>query len=547
MAKGQSTSSAAALPAGQAGASAPPQGISRAAVMMVITAGLASMLEIIDTSIVNVAIPTMMGNLGATLDEIGWIVTGYIISNAIVLPISGWLGVRFGRRSYYITCILLFVAASVACGLAPNLSTLVFFRVIQGLAGGALLPTSQALIQEAFPGRSGLGSALYGMVVIIGPTLGPPLGGYLTDHFGWRMIFNINLPLGLLAAFMAAMYVTDYKVEKHHEEHHNRMKTAPIDFTGLGLLVAGVGCLQFVLERGEADDWFSSQTIVIMTVITAICIPAFLWWELKTEHPIVDLRLFKNLTLFSGAFLMSSVGGMLYALIFFIPIFSQLMLNMNATQTGNLFMPSAILSGLLMPVIGMQLRKRDPRMFIFYGLSCSEIALFMIAHFSAQSTYWNLFWPLMIRGAGMSSLFVPINAVVLGQFTGPKLGQAAGIMNLSRQIGGSVGIAVFATMFKKSQDRVYHNLVSNISPLNLNFTEWAYSAKAMGYKFANEVGMFSSNGLLAKEAYFRVQKQAFVVSFDYMMWIMALAFSLTLIPTFFLHRPDKLASPADAH
>ena len=527
--------------------SAPAQGISRAAVMMVITAGLASMLEIVDTSIVNVAIPTMMGNLGATLDEIGWVVTGYIISNAIVLPISGWLGVRFGRRFYYITCILLFVASSVACGFAPNLQALVLFRVLQGLAGGALLPTSQALIQEAFPGRSGLGSALYGMVVIIGPTLGPPLGGYLTDHFGWRMIFNINLPLGLLAAFMAAMFVTDYKVEKHHEEHHNRMRSAPVDFIGLGLLVTGVGCLQFLLERGEADDWFSSQTIVVMAIISAITLPAFLWWELKVEHPIVDLRLFKNLALFNGAFLMASVGGMLYALIFFIPIFAQFMLTMNATQTGNLFMPSAILSGLMMPVIGMQIQKRDPRLFIFYGLSCSEIALFMIAHFSAQSTYWNLFWPLMIRGAGMSSLFVPINAVVLGQFTGPNLGQAAGIMNLSRQIGGSVGIAVFATMFKQSQDRVYHNLVQFISPLNSSFTQWSYGAKALGYRLSNEVGMFNTNGLLAREAYFRVQKQAFVVSFDYMMWIMVLVFSLTLIPTFFMHRPAQLAKATDAH
>lgn len=530
-----------------AGPTPPPQGVSRAAVMMVVTAGLASMLEIIDTSIVNVAIPTMMGNLGATLDEIGWVVTGYIISNAIVLPISGWLGVRIGRRKYYISCILLFVASSVACGLAPNLHTLIAFRVLQGLAGGALLPTSQALIQEAFPGRSGLGSALYGMVVIIGPTLGPPLGGFLTDQFGWRMIFNINLPLGLLAAFMATMYVTDYKVEKHHEEHHNRMRSAPVDFIGLGLLVAGVGCLQFVLERGEADDWFSSQTIIILSVITAICVPAFLWWELKVEHPIVNLRLFKNLALFNGAFLMASVGGMLYALIFFIPIFAQFMLSMNASQTGNLFMPSAILSGLMMPVIGMQMQKRDPRMFIFYGLSCSEIALFMIAHFSAQSTYWNLFWPLMIRGAGMSSLFVPINAVVLGQFTGPNLGQAAGIMNLSRQIGGSVGIAVFATMFKQSQDRVYHNLVQFISPLNMNFSQWAYGAKALGYHLSNEVGFFNANSLLAKEAYFRVQKQAFVVSFDVMMWVMLLAFSLTLIPTFFLHRPARLAKATDAH
>ncbi len=515
--------------------------------MIVITAGLASMLEIVDTSIVNVAIPTMMGNLGATLDEIGWVVTGYIISNAIVLPISGWLGVRFGRRRYYLTCIMLFVASSVACGLAPNLSTLVVFRVIQGMAGGALLPTSQALIQEAFPGRSGLGSALYGMVVIIGPTLGPPLGGYLTDHFGWRMIFNINIPLGILAAFLASIYIKDHKVESHHAEHHERMKSAPVDAVGLGLLVAAVGCLQFVLERGEADDWFSSGTILIMTLLAGICAPAFIWWELKTEHPIVDLRLFKNMALANGTFLMASVGGMLYSLIFFVPIYCQNILNMNASQTGNIFMPGAILSGLMMPVIGMQLQKRDPRLFIVYGLSCIEICLFMIAHFSPQSTYWNLYWPLLIRGAGMAALFVPINAVVLGQFTGPNLGQAAGIMNLSRQIGGSVGIAVLSTMFKQSQDRVYHNMVKYISPLNLGFNQWAQSAKALGYRFSNEVGMMNPNILLAKEAYFRVQKQSFVVSFDFMMWVMVLVFGLTLIPTFLLKRPPKMGGPMDAH
>ena len=228
----------------------------------------------------------------------------------------------------------------------------------------------------------------------------------------------------------------------------------------------------------------------------------------------MDLRLFKNSALFNGAFLMASVGGMLYALIFFIPIFAQFMLSMNASQTGNLFMPSAILSGLMMPVIGMQMQKRDPRMFIFYGLSCSEIALFMIAHFSAQSTYWNLFWPLMIRGAGMSSLFVPINAVVLGQFTGPNLGQAAGIMNLSRQIGGSVGIAVFATMFKQSQDRVYHNLVQFISPLEHELYPMGLWRESPGVSSFQRSRIFNANSLLAKEAYFRVQKQAFVVSFD---------------------------------
>ncbi len=320
------------------------KGVSRAALLVVITAGIASLLEIVDTSIVNVAIPTMMGNLGATLDEIGWVVTGYIISNAIILPISGWLATRFGRRKYYITCILLFIAASVACGLAPNLWTLVLFRIIQGLAGGALLPTSQALIQEAFPGRSGIGSALYGMVVIIGPTIGPPLGGFLTDHFGWRMIFNINLPLGLLAAFLAGLYVTDYSEEGEHAAAHQKMRSAG-GHHRLTLLIVGVGCLQYVLERGQADDWFSNKLVLFFTIVSAVCIPAFVWWELKTEHPIMDLRLFKSVALINGTIMMACVGGMLYGLIFFIPIFASTILGMNASQTGNLFTPGALRSG----------------------------------------------------------------------------------------------------------------------------------------------------------------------------------------------------------
>src|SRR5580692_9299497 len=363
------------------------KGVSRAALMLVITAGIASLLEIVDTSIVNVAIPTMMGNLGATLDEIGWVVTGYIISNAIILPISGWLATRFGRRKYYISCILLFIVASVACGMAPNLWTLVVFRVVQGAAGGALLPTSQALIQEVFPGkRSGLGSALYGMVVIIGPTIGPPLGGYLTDHFGWRMIFNINLPLGILAAFLASLYVTDYAEDGEHAAARQATRNAPVDTLGLTFLIVGVGCLQYILERGQADDWFSSHLILAFTLTAAFCIPAFVWWELKTEHPIMDLRLYKSVALINGTIMMACVGGMLYGLIFFIPIFASTILNMNASQTGNLFTPGAIAAGVMMPIIGSQLQKRDPRLFMFWGIVCVDSALFMLAHFSPQAT-----------------------------------------------------------------------------------------------------------------------------------------------------------------
>jgi DHA2 family multidrug resistance protein len=487
----------------------------------------------------------MMGNLGATLDEIGWVVTGYIISNAIILPISGWLGTRFGRRRYYVTCIVLFIVSSVACGLAPNLWTLVVFRVIQGAAGGALLPTSQALIQEAFPGRSGMGSALYGMVVIIGPTIGPPLGGWLTDHFGWRMIFNINLPLGILAAFMAALYIPDHAEDGEHAAAHEKMRSAPVDTVGLSLLVAGVGALQYVLERGEADDWFASGTILIFAAMAAFCLPAFVWWELRHEHPIMDLRLYKNPALIRGTVMMACVGGMLYGLIFFVPIFATTVLGMNASQTGNLFTPGALVAGFMMPIIGSQLQKRDPRIFMIWGIVCVDSALFMLTSFSPQTTYMDLFWPLLLRGLGMAAIFIPVNSLVLSNFQGPALGQAAGIMNLSRQLGGSLGIAVLSTMFSKASQGAYEHLRQYISPLNLGFSQWARSAQGLAYRFSNEIGLTDPNHLLVKEAYFRVKKQAFVMAFDQMAWVMVIGFALAAIPIYYMKKPVKTGGPVD--
>lgn len=527
----------------------PEKGISRAALMIVITAGIASLLEIVDTSIVNVAIPTMMGNLGATLDDIGWVVTGYIISNAIVLPISGWLGTRFGRKRYYVTCIMLFVATSVACGLAPNLYTLIFFRIIQGAAGGALLPTSQALILEAFPGRAGLGNALYGMVVIIGPTVGPPLGGWLTDHFGWRSIFNINVPFGILALFLAGLYVTDHKVEAKHAEQHERMKSAPVDSIGLSLLITGIGCLQYVLERGQADDWFSNGVILACSIVAGICIPAFIWWELRVENPIMDLRLYKNFALINGTVMMGVLGAMLYGLVFFVPIFASVIMGMDASQTGNLFTPGAIAAGVMMPIMGSQLHKFDPRLFMLWGITCVEVCLLMMTAWSPISTYSDMFWPLMIRGLGMAGLFIPINAVVLGQFRGPALGQAAGIMNLSRQLGGSIGIAFLSTMFNRSQDVAFDNLRGHISPLNTSFSQWAQGAKGVAYKFADNLGLYHPDSLVMKEAYFRVKKQAFGLSFEYMCWVMVITFAFGIVPVYFLKRPKGagVLKPVDAH
>ena len=511
------------------------------------TAVLASLLEIIDTSIVNVAIPSMMGNLGATLEDISWVVTGYIIANAIVLPISAWLGSQFGRRKYYIACILAFTAASIACGLAPNLFTLIIFRIIQGFAGGALLPTSQSLLQEQFPReKAGIASAIYGMSVMIGPTLGPTLGGYLTDHFNWRMIFNINLPLGLFAAFMAYTFVTNHAPKLtptgpiHEYEGSDAevpKKAGKIDAIGLGLLSAGIGCLQFVLERGQADNWFESMPILICTLIAAISIPTFIWWELKIEEPIINLRLFINPIVRSGTALMTMLGLMLYGVIFVLPLFMGRVLHFDATQTGLMFIPGALLTAMVMPFVGKSLGKIDPRLLILFGVIAIDTMLMMLTQFSTQTTKDELFWALMVRGAGMAFLFVPINAAVLGQFRGPSLGQVAGLMNLLRQLGGSIGIALIGFLLERNSHQNHLDLASHVSVLNPG-TQAALHQ--MGVDDLSRIP-----GKILRMIEFRTEQEVYLMSFTQMMWYIFLIYSLSLIPLAFLKTP-RVAPPKEA-
>ncbi len=510
--------------------------IPRAALLIIVTAGLASLLEIVDTSIVNVAVPTMMGNLGVTLDEISWVVTGYIIANVIVLPMSGWLSLRFGRRFYYISCILLFTASSAACGLAPNFLSLVAFRVIQGLAGGALLPTSQALMQEALPReQAGMASALYGMVVIVGPTIGPPLGGWLTDHYGWRSIFDINIPLGVLAALLAFANVKNHDLDGADARHDVRGN--PVDFPGLALLVLAVGTLQFVLERGQADDWFASGAIRVCASLAVLGTAGFIWRELTTDHPVVALRLFRVPNMRYGAMMMGAVGFILYGLIFFIPIFCSVTLGLDATQTGALFIPGALLSGAFMPVVGAQLRRRDPRQLLLVGVAMVLVCLVMFAHSSAQTGTDDMFVPLLVRGGAMAFLFVPINTVVLGSFTGPEVGQVAGMINLFRQLGGSVGIAVLSTLFTAARRRAYGQLIGYVSALNPALRAGA----AATHPLALQVGLATPMRVAAEFAFLRVRRQAFVLGFDHMMWVIALIFTLALIPLYFLRPLPFLA------
>lgn len=510
---------------------------------IIFVAVMASLLEIIDTSIVNVSIPTMMGNLGATLEDISMVITGYAIANAVVLPLSGWLSERIGRRKYYLGCIFAFTAVSVACGLAPNLTTLIVFRILQGLFGGALLPTSQALIYEQFPKeKAGIAGAVFGMSVMIGPTLGPVLGGYLTDNFGWRSIFNINLPLGLLTLFIGWTVIKD-------RAGAVKPSKDSFDTVGLMLLCLGVGCLQYVLERGEADDWFSSHMIILNSIIAVICIPTFIWWELKTEHPVIDVRLFIHPLVRNGVTLMAIVGFFLYGVVFLLPVFVGRTFHYTATQTGALFIPGSILTALMMPFIGKRLQAgTNPKVLIFIGFLTIEFFLILLTQISPLTSRSDIFLYLYARGAAMAFLFIPINSSILSQFSGAALGQVSGLLNLFRQIGGSMGIALVGTMLTKYQKQNVVDLGNHVTLLDADvFQQFSGTVQSLGSKMSNAVG----NGVPYEAAMrlfqYRVEMQAFMLSFNQVIWIMITIVALSLIPLWRLKLTMKVIKPIDAH
>jgi DHA2 family multidrug resistance protein len=513
--------------------------------LIVFVALLASLLEIVDSSIVNVAIPSMMGNLGATLEDISMVVTGYAIANAIVLPVSAWLGERLGRRNYYLTCIGLFTATSVACGLAPNLPTLIVFRILQGLAGGALLPTSQALIYEQFPKeKAGMAGAMFGMSIMVGPTLGPVLGGYLTDQFGWRSIFNINLPLGLFALFLGTLVIKD--VEKTAAEE--AQSKAPIDALGLFLIALGIGCLQYLLERGEADDWFSSKAIIFCMLAASVCLPLFVWWELRVKAPIINIRLFKDPIVSNGTLLMAMVGFFLYAVVFILPIFVSSVLHYDATQTGILFIPGALVTVVMMPIVGKAMSKMDPRILIMIGLLAVEATLLSLTSLTTQSGEDDVLRSLYIRGFAMAFLFVPINSSILSQFKGVSLGQVSGLLNLFRQIGGGIGIAMVGTLLSMQSQQNYVDISSKVSMLDPQTQIQLQQIQGgMASKMVDEIGQSTVHNAALKSIAGRIQGQVFMLSFNQLMFAISIIFLFAFIPLALIRLRSRPVPISDAH
>ncbi|MGZ6480209.1 MAG: DHA2 family efflux MFS transporter permease subunit [Bdellovibrionales bacterium] len=423
---------------------------------------------------------------------------------------------------------------------------MIIFRIMQGLAGGALLPTSQTLIYEQFPKeKAGMAGAIFGMSVMIGPALGPVLGGYLTDEFGWRSIFNVNLPLGLFAFFIGSLVIYN---AAHTKGDEGKAKP-PLDTVGLGLLVAGIGCLQYVLERGNSDDWFNSTAILTNALIAGFCLPTFIWWELRAPSPIINIRLFKESVVRYGVMLMLCLGFFLYGVVFALPVFLGITFHYDATQIGAMFIPGSLVTMAMMPVIGRLMQARvNPKLLIFIGFVCLEICSLLMTRFSPLSPKEEILHMLYVRGFALAFLFVPINSSILSQFTGSAMGQVSGSLNLFRQIGGSMGIALVATLLNSLGHQNYTDMSAKVTQLNPNVQNfYLQSSGGLASKMSRELGFNFGSQSALKALYFKVQAQVFMLSFIQLVYIMMFLVGLAFIPLFLLRFNRQVAVVSDSH
>jgi len=476
-------------------------------VIITITAILCALLEIVDSTIVNVALNDMRGNLGATMTEVGWVVTSYAIGNVIIVPMTSWLSQQFGRSNYFAASIVLFTVCSFLCGNANGIWELVAFRFMQGVGGGALLVTSQTIITESYPvEKRGMAQAIYGLGVIIGPTLGPPLGGYITDNFSWPYIFYINIPIGIIATLLTLLFVRSPK-------YGEKSKAKDVDWFGIALLAIAVGSLQFVLERGQDEDWFESGLIIGFTVAAVFGLFFFIWRELSFRNPIVELRVLRNGNLRVGTILSFILGFGLYGSTFIIPLYTQSTLGWTATQSGMLMIPAALTTAFMMPIIGQLLQRGVPQQYL--------VALGMLLFFTYS--FWGykiitpdtgkdaFFWMLIVRGLGMGMLFIPITTLSLSTLKGQQIGQGASFTGMMRQLGGSFGVATITTYLARRNMDHRSDLVSS---LNINSPMVQQRITGMQHSFMSK-GLSSDNALQSayRSLEYTVTKQAAVLSY----------------------------------
>jgi len=507
-------------------------------VALVVT--MATFMEVLDTAIANVSLSHIAGSLSVSSDEATWVLTSYLVSNAVVLPISGWLATRIGRKRFYLTCVLLFTVSSFLCGLAPNLGLLIFFRVLQGVGGGGLGPSEQAILADTFPpAKRGMAFAVYGMAVVLAPAIGPTLGGFITDHYSWRWIFFINVPVGIASMVLSSRILVD---PPHLVEAKKRV--GPIDTLGLGLIAVGLGALEYVLDKGQEDDWFNSHTIVIFATIAAVALVSFVLWEWRQEHPVVEVRLFRDRN-FAVANLMMLVMGMaLYGSTVLLPLYLQVWLGYSAQDAGMVLSPGGVIVILLLPLVGRLLSKVDARYLIAFGFLVTSTALLHMAHTLHPGIDFRAAVLMRVfQASGIAFLFVPINSIVYNGIPPQKNNQVSGIVNLSRNMGGDIGIALVTTLIARRSQFHQSRLVEHVVPsgdLNARLAAMAQHLQQLG------MGAVDSTRMAYGQIYREVVRQAQTLAYIDVLVVLAI-FTAIMVPAVLLTRRAKPGAAAMAH
>jgi DHA2 family multidrug resistance protein len=512
--------------------------------VIAIAVTLATFMEVLDTSIANVALPHIAGSLSAGQDESTWVLTSYLVSNAIVLPLSGWLSSIVGRKRFYMGCVALFTVSSFLCGFAPNLPMLIFFRVLQGAGGGGLQPSEQAILADTFPpAKRGMAFAVYGVAVVMAPAIGPTLGGWITDNFSWRWIFFVNIPVGILSLVLTSRLIQD-------PPHFKRRKLSEtrIDYIGLGLVALGLGALQVVLDKGQRDDWFESNFILWLTVVSAAALIFVVFWEWYHKDPIIDLHLFRERSFAAANFLMFMLGFALLGSTLLLPLFMQTLLGYTAERSGMALSPGGFAIMIAMPIVGFLLSKYSPRWLMLFGLLMLSFSLFHMTTFDLSVDFRTVMLARVYQAVGLAFLFVPINTAAYSSLPREKNNAASGLMNLARNIGGSVGISFVTTGLARRAQFHQVRLTENFNAANPVFRS---RLDGMTSNFlSGGAGPGSGPGSAAQHAYALMQsnviREATMLAYIDNFWILGIVIAC-LIPFVFLIKKPKQGGEIVAH
>jgi DHA2 family multidrug resistance protein len=506
--------------------------------LIAVSVMFATFMEVLDTTVVNVSLPHIAGSLSASIDEATWALTSYLVANAIILPMTGWLASTFGRKNLLMLSVVGFTGSSFLCGLAPTLPMLIVFRIMQGATGGCLQPLSQAVLLEAFPPKDrGKAMGFWGLGIVVAPILGPVLGGWLTDTYSWRWVFYINIPIGIASIVMTSRYIFD--------PPYLRAESRSIDYWGIGMLVVGIGALQIVLDKGQQEDWFQSNLIIILSVISAVAIIGLIVHELTTDDPIVDLRVFKARSYAVGVFLMTIVGFVLYGSMVLLPIMLQTLLGYPPLQAGIAMAPRGIGSFFMMPLTGLMTGRFDARKLLSIGLFIGGGTLIWLSRLNLSAGYWDIFWPQLIQGVGLSLLFVPLTTVAMDPIPRERMGYATSLFNLMRNIGGSVGIAVTGTLLARHQQATTSLYGSNVTMYDEKSQALFYQLRGGFMAAGNDVVTATNRAYAAM--FGMVQQQAAIVSFVGLFQLLGVLFLALLPLVLIMKRPRGAGGAVGAH